>query len=289
MINKIAIVFLFASSLFAAKIVIEDGTDNFLFFNKNNSKIYTYILLNSGESFKCNTVQIDSLEIYSRLVMNGINAENYQYEISINDEKRVLEKNAIKSKICKGVNGEVISRFNKFKTALLLPKNKIKVKNISEKRVIFKIKNDEIVKSNKKIDFIRFTPNFYGTEKTLFLNEKEFTYYSTKAGKIKLTLQGPIVLKIVSRMLFEDNFINKDGYKFNIYDNRELFSEITEIAYKSNKAWIAENQKIPSTGDVNIIKLPKGIHHIEVENRAQNRDLMFRFYINKSSVEIEKQ
>ncbi|MBT3169678.1 MAG: hypothetical protein HN952_04840 [Candidatus Cloacimonetes bacterium] len=289
MINKIAIVFLFASSLFAAKIVIEDGTDNFLFFNKNNSKIYTYILLNSGESFKCNTVQIDSLEIYSRLVMNGINAENYQYEISINDEKRVLEKNAIKSKICKGVNGEVISRFNKFKTALLLPKNKIKVKNISEKRVIFKIKNDEIVKSNKKIDFIRFTPNFYGTEKTLFLNEKEFTYYSPKADKIKLTLQGPIVLKIVSRMLFEDNFINKDGYKFNIYDNRELFSEITEIAYKSNKAWIAENQKIPSTGDVNIIKLPKGIHHIEVENRAQNRDLMFRFYINKSSVEIEKQ
>lgn len=289
MINKIAIVFLFASSLFAAKIAIEDGTDNFLFFNKNNSKIYTYILLNSGESFKCNTVQIDSLEIYSRLVMNGINAENYQYEISINDEKRVLEKNAIKSKICKGVNGEVISRFNKFKTALLLPKNKIKVKNISEKRVIFKIKNDEIVKSNKKIDFIRFTPNFYGTEKTLFLNEKEFTYYSPKADKIKLTLQGPIVLKIVSRMLFEDNFINKDGYKFNIYDNRELFSEITEIAYKSNKAWIAENQKIPSTGDVNIIKLPKGIHHIEVENRAQNRDLMFRFYINKSSVEIEKQ
>ena len=152
MINKIAIVFLFASSLFAAKIAIEDGTDNFLFFNKNNSKIYTYILLNSGESFKCNTLQIDSLEIYSRLVMNGINAENYQYEISINDEKRVLEKKAIKSKICKGVNGEVISRFNKFKTALLLPKNKIKIKNISEKRVIFKIKNDEIVKSNKKID-----------------------------------------------------------------------------------------------------------------------------------------
>ncbi len=287
--RKIVFLLLFTLSLFAAKIEIENGTEDFLFFNKKNSKIYTYVLLNSGESFKCNTVQIDSLEVYSRLIMNGVGAENYQYEISINDETRVLEKSAIKSKICKGVNGEAISRFNKFKTALLLPKNKIKIKNISEKRVIFKIKNDEVVKSNKKIDFIRFTPNFYGTEKTLFLNEKEFTYYSPKADKIKLTLQGPIVLKIVSRMLFEDNFINKDGYKFNIYDNRELFSEITEIAYKSNKAWIAENQKTPSIGDVNIIKLPKGIHHIEVENRAQNRDLMFRFYINKNSVEIEKQ
>ncbi len=289
MMKKIIIFLLFATSLFASKIEIENSTDDFLFFNKKNSKIYTYILLKSGESFQCNTFQIDSLEVYSRLVMNGVDTENYQYEISINDEKRVLEKKATKSKICKGVNGEDISKFNKFKIALLLSNNKIKIKNISGKSIIFKMKNDEIVKSNKEIEFIRFTPNFYGIEKTLLMNEKEFTYYSPKANKVKLTLQGPIVLKIVSRMLFEDNFINKDGYKFNIYDNRKLFSEVTEIAYKSSKAWIDDSQKTPSTGDVNIIKLSKGIHHIEIENRAQNRDLMFRFYINKSSVGIEKQ
>ncbi len=98
------------------------------------------------------------------------------------------------------------------------------------------------------------------------------------------------MLKIISRMLFDTNYINNSGYRYRVSDNREYFAEFTEKAYKSKKNWIKnEPDIIPSTGDVNIIKLTAGIHHITIEDRDDNKDLIFRFYINKASVEIGKQ
>ncbi|RLC58167.1 MAG: hypothetical protein DRH89_01735 [Candidatus Cloacimonadota bacterium] len=273
----------------AADIRYDSDPDEFLIYNRRNSKIYNYFLLKPAENISCTLVNVDSLTVYSRVVINNGSEINYQYKARIGNEELILDKSAKLSDSTRGVNGESISSYNKYKTKIYEEKTNFSITNISQNNLIFKISGNNVVSSNKEIDYIRFTPNFYGDVKTLILDEKEYTYYTPKSDKIQLTLEGPIVLKIISRMLFDTNYINNSGYRFRVFDNRDFFAEFTEEAYKSKNSWV-ENEPdiIPSTGDVNIIKLPAGIHHLSIENKDKNKELIFRFYINKASVEIEK-
>jgi len=274
----------------AADINYNSDPEEFLIYNRRNSKIYNYFLLKPSENISCTLINIDTLKVYSRSIMHNNSAIDYQYKVRIENEELILDKSAKFSESSRGVNGENISSYNKYVTKIYKGKVNLSITNISQNDLIFKISGNNIITSNKEIDYIRYTPNFYGDVKTLVLDEKEYTYYVPKSDKIQLTLEGPIVLKIISRMLFDTNYINNSGYLFRVFDNREFFAEFTEEAYKSKRNWIKnEPDLIPSTGDVNIIKLPAGVHHISIENKDKNKNLIFRFYINKASVEIEKQ
>lgn len=277
-------------SVLAADIRFNSKPEEFLIYNRRNSKIYTYFVLNPSESISCELINIDTLNIYSRSIISSSLLVEYQYAVQVGNEKKILEKSAKLSETSRGVNGESISSYNKFAKKIDEQRTTLRITNMFNRELIFKISGDNIITSNKEIDYIRFSPNFYGEEKILVLNEKEYTYYTPKSNKIQLTLEGPIVLKIISRMIFDTNYINNSGYRYRVSDNREFFAEFTEKAYKSKKNWIKnEPDVIPSTGDVNIIKLSDGIHHISIEDRDDNKDLIFRFYINKASVEIGKQ
>ncbi len=277
-------------SVLAADIRFNSKPEEFLIYNRRNSKIYTYFILKPTKSISCELINIDTLNIYSRSIINSGSLVEYQYQVQFGNEKRVINKTAKLSETSRGVTGESISSYNKFARKIDEQRSTLTITNMVNKELVFKISGDNIITSNKEIDYIRFSPNFYGDEKILVLDEKEYTYYTPKSNKIQLTLEGPIVLKIISRMLFDTNYINNSGYRYRVFDNREFFAEFTEKAYKSKKNWIKnETDVIPSTGDVNIIKLSDGIHHISIEDRDENKDLIFRFYINKASVEIGKQ
>lgn len=277
-------------SIMAVDIRYNSDPDDFLIYNRRNSKIYNYFLLKPTESISCALINIDTLSVFSRAIMNNGSSIEYQYKVRIGDEELILNKSAKLSDSSRGVNGENISNYNKYVTKIYEGRVNLLITNISKNDLLFKISGNNIVTSNKEIDYIRYTPIFYGDVKTLVLNEKEYTYYAPKAGKIQLTLEGPIVLKIISRMLFDTNYINNSGYRFRVFDNRDYFAEFTERAYKSKGSWVKNKPDMtPSTGDVNIIKLPAGIHHISIENKDKSKDLIFRFFINKASVEIGKQ
>ncbi|MCF7859415.1 MAG: hypothetical protein K9N07_08885 [Candidatus Cloacimonetes bacterium] len=277
-------------SAFAAEIRYNTKATDFLISNRKNSKIYKYILLKPAESITGTLINIDTLEVFSRVVLNSDISANYKYDLTIDNEKLSIDKSAKVSKASRGVNGEVITTYNKFIKSVNQGKITFILSNISHYDLIFKISSGNLVSSNKEIDYIRFTPNFYGKEKILSVNQKEYTYYAPKSNKIQLTLEGPIILKIISRMIFNANYVNNSGYRYQIFDNRELFAEFSEKAYKSTSSWLKnEPDNTPSTGDVNIIKLAAGLHHITIEDNDDNRDLIFRFYINKNAVEIDKQ
>ena len=274
----------------AADINYISDPQEFLIYNRRNSKIYNYFILKPTENISCTLVNIDTLKVYSRSIMYNDTATDYQYKVRIGNEELILDKSAKLSESSRGVNGENISSYNRYLTKIYEGRVNFSITNVSKSDLVFKISGNNVVTSNKEIDYIRYTPNFYGDVKTLVLDEKEYTYYAPKSDKIQLTLEGPIVLKIISRMLFDTNYINNSGYRYRVFDNREFFAEFTEKAYKSKRNWIKnEPDLIPSTGDVNIIKLPAGVHHISIENKDNNKNLIFRFYINKASVEIEKQ
>lgn len=276
-------------SIIAAEIRYNSELEEFLIYNRRNSKIYNYFLLKPTESISCALINIDTISVFSRAIINNGSSIEYQYKVRFRNEELILNKSAKLSDSSRGVNGENISSYNKYVTKIYEGRVNLSITNISKNDLVFKISGSNVVTSNKEIEYIRFTPNFYGDVKTLVLDEKEYTYYTPKSDKIQLTLEGPIVLKIISRMLFNTNYINNSGYRFRVLDNREFFAEFTEKAYKSKSGWIGnEPDMIPSTGDVNIIKLPAGIHHISIEDKDENRNLIFRFYINKASIEIGK-
>ena len=277
-------------SIMAVDIRYNSDPVEFLIYNRRNSKIYNYFILKPAENISCTLINIDTLNVYSRAIISNGPSIDYQYKVRIGIEEFILDKFAKLSDSSRGVNGENISSYNKYVTKIYEKKVNFSITNISKNDLVFKISGSNIVSSNKEIDYIRFSPNFYGEVKTLILDEKEYTYYTPKSDKIQLTLEGPIVLKIISRIIFDTNYITNLGYRYQVYDKREFLAEFTEKAYKSKSGWIRnEPDIIPSTGDVNIIKLPAGIHHISIENKDKNKDLIFRFYINKASVEIEKQ
>jgi len=275
-------------SLFSGHIQIVGKTEKFQIFNEKTGKIISYRLLNPDDEISFRVFDIDTLKIFSRIILNKEKEKNYKYEISLGKQKKIVSKQAEISKISHALNGEKISKYNLLKITAT-NQTEFAIKNISGEKLLVKIGSKDITKSNRNIEFINFTPSKHGKEEIIQIGEKSFTYFFPQNGKIEFTLEGPIILKIVSRMIFNDNMAKKYKYDFNVYDNGKLISKIKETAYKSTKAILTKNtDRILSSGEVNIFKLSEGIHKIKIENKNKNRDLIFRFYISKSGIEIKE-
>ena len=275
--------------VFAGEIKYLKTSNKFPIFNKKTNKIINYYILKKDEEIKFSTVNIDTIIILSRVVMEESSSFSYDYELQINDEIHQINKIIKPSKVSLSVNGKRVSAYNKVRKEIIETSSKIGIKNISEFELLIKISADNITKSNREIEYIYFSPASYDKEKVMEIDEKSYTYYSADSQNIKLTLEGPIYLKIISRLIFENGLTKSYNYRFDVFDNEKLVSTFEEVAHKSLKAILPEElKKTPSTGDVNILKLPEGIHHLEIKDIDLNRELIFRFYISKSSVRISE-
>ena len=278
------LIFVFTCIIQAGQIKYDEEYKKFPIFNKKSGKIINYLILQPDEKIKFNTTDIDTLLIFSRAILNG--KKSYLYELISNGSQKSIKKKIKSSKVSKGLNGKRVSTYNKL---LYIPKHKkekFEIKNLSHSNILFKIKASNSKKNNYKIEYIKFSPHSYEDEVILIINKKAYTYYSSKSSDIQLNLEGPIVLKIISRGILEKED-KKISYNFKIYDDDELLEEFFEKASKSKKATFQHN-KFPSTGDVNIIKLSEGFHQIRIKSEL-NENLIFNFYISKSSVEIRQE
>lgn len=265
-------------------------TNEFSIFNSKANKIIKYFLILPEEEIKIKTSNIDSLRIYSRLILEKDYKLSYKYLFIINDEEKKVERSARVSSVSRGLAGEKISTFNKYLYKLDGNTNDIIIKNVSNQKLLIKIRCNTIRSKDTEVEFVAFTPQIYNDEKVLLINDKEYTYYIPKSREIKLLLEGPVLLKIISRLVFDNLIVKKYNYRFELYDNEELLTTFQEEAHKSAKAIFANYQnKIPSTGDVNIIELSDGLHHIVIKDCDRNRELIFRLYINKSAVKLEEE
>jgi len=265
-------------------------TNEFSIFNSKANKIIKYFLILPEEEIKIKTSNIDSLRIYSRLILEKDYKLSYKYLFIINDEEKKVERSARVSSVSRGLAGEKISTFNKYLYKLDGNTNDIIIKNMSNQKLLIKIRCNTIRSKDTEVEFVAFTPQIYNDEKVLLINDKEYTYYIPKSREIKLLLEGPVLLKIISRLVFDNLIAKKYNYRFELYDNEELLTTFQEEAHKSAKAIFANYQnKIPSTGDVNIIELSDGLHHIVIKDCDRNRELIFRLYINKSAVKLEEE
>ncbi|MCK4652867.1 MAG: hypothetical protein KAU01_00295 [Candidatus Cloacimonetes bacterium] len=270
----------------AGQIKYDREYKKFPIFNKKNGKIINYLILQPDEKITFNTIGIDTLMIFSRIILNS--KKSYSYELISNGTQRTVKKKIKSSRVSKGLNGEKVSTYSKLRYILERKKEKFEIKNLSSSSILIKVKATNSKKNNHKIEYIKFSPHSYENDVTLVVDNKAYTYYSSGSSGIQLDLEGPIVLKIISRALLEKED-KKVSYNFKIYKDDKLLEGFSENALKSKKATLQnEKNKTPSTGDVNIIKLSKGIHHLRIESEL-NENLIFNFYISKSSVEIRQE
>jgi hypothetical protein len=286
-IGLLLLLIVFICALFAAQINFS-GSKSFNLFNKHTGKIIKYQLLDPGDSIVYTATGADTLQLYTRVINDSRNLEFYEYEIKLKDFKEVIQKNINNSSVTRGLGGEKVSAFN-FVT--ISPENyekEIKVKNISEMKMLVKLRSNKVKKTVNEVEFIRYSPSLFSEQIILQVNDKSYTYHSANHKPVELTLEGPVFLKIVSRMIFENTISNKKKYRFSVFDNNELISVYDEDAYKSKKALIKNDfAKTPSSGDTNIVRLGDGIHKIRIEDNDKSKQLIFRLYISKSSVGIE--
>ncbi|MEA3475026.1 MAG: hypothetical protein U9R23_01055 [Candidatus Cloacimonadota bacterium] len=293
--NKFIVILIFAILMFnivlaknnASKINYVKTADEFLIFNSKVRKIIKYFLILPEEEIKIRTSNIDSLRIYSRLILEEDYKLSYKYLFIINSEEKKVEKSARVSDVSRGLEGEKISTFNKYVFKSDKDINNIVIKNISNQQLLIKIRDNTIRTKNIENEYIAISPQNSYDVRVLLINEKEYTYYIPKSSEIRLLLEGPVLLKIISRLVFDNPIVKKYNYRFELYDNGKLLTIFQEEAHKSAKAVFADyKDKIPSSGDVNIIKFSKGMHHIIIKDCDANRELIFRFYINKSAVGV---
>jgi len=278
------------SRLFSGQIKVVGKAENYQIFNEKTGKIITYQLLKPGKEISFRTFEVDTLKVFSRILLNGKNEKNYQYLFIVGNVKKTISKKAILSGTSRALSGKKISRYNLVKIPLEKGANKFTFKNLSGDEILLKVSSGKITKSNRKIAFVNFTPSKHGDEKIVQIGDKAFTYFTPKNGEIEFVLEGPIILKTVSRLIFSDNLVKKYKYNFDVFEDNKPISRVNETAYKSAKAVLKnDGGKDISTGNVNIFKLISGIHKIRIENKNMNRDLIFRFYISSAGIEIKGQ
>ncbi|MCD4818579.1 MAG: hypothetical protein K8S23_07790 [Candidatus Cloacimonetes bacterium] len=278
----LSILLLVFISGFATEIKVLSKIENYRVINRKNNKIYHYYKLNPDEILKFKTTHKDSVVIFSRIILNNEKKTEYSYKIfKPNSEKNIIKKTT-KSKQTKGLNGEIISSYNKYKFKTKKERGIYKIENSSSYELLIKIKDDD-TKNLEKLEYVPFSPSFYSKEIILKIADKEYTYYSGNSQNIEFVLEGPIYLKFVSRLLYNSANNEQRNYTFSVIDNEVLKTQKTISTFQSPKTLvISESDQKVSKGDVQIIRLETGTHRIKF--KTDDNSLIYRFYISKKSI-----
>ncbi len=290
MLKKIILIIsLLFSMAYANRIIFEREPEEFSLFNRETGRILRYYRLDPGETMRVRIIEVETLEVYSRLIINAESGEDYQYSFRSNKEERIVNRSVGNlSTETRGLAGEQISQFNLFTYTSEEREERITIKNISEIPILFRLDADNIPSGRQRIGYVSYTPQKYGEIVTLKVNEDTYTYFrADDDNRVEFTLKGPIYVKIISRLVYDNPLVNSYSYRYNVYSNGELMTTYHETAFKSYAAYFPDNMEItPSSGDVNILEFPEGIHHIIIEDPDVNRDLIFNFYISKSAIGV---
>lgn len=242
----------------------------------NNGRFFQYQLLKPNDKIIFKARKNSEVEVFSR-IQKDVDNQNYQYSILYRDSTRIIDKSVRKSSQTRAVNGDRVSKYNKYVFTNKSDK-KIIINNISGSNLLFKI---NYAGNPAKISkgFTQLEPDRYGSKKILQVDNNNYSYY-TADNFINLKIKGPATLKIISRLIFKNHLVDYQNYRYRLFNDEGLIETIETKAHNSRKSILAEaRDKIISKGYVKILHLDEKIHNIKLQAPDKNRKLIFNFYL----------
>lgn len=274
----VKVVFVLCILAFAASIVASlHVSDKFYLFNQNTEKLYRYFLLEPGESYHKNISDADSIVVYTRILKPSSDTKTYEYQIKTSKYQDNITKKINISKSTKAVSGDKVSSYNSYKYYTLPSDKDVLIKNTGSQKLLVKISVPGSSGKVKEVEFISYPPDYYNETYSVNISDKNYTYYDAGTNGIEFQLEGPAVLKVISRLIVDK--VDDLSYSWEAEMDGSIFNTAEAVSPYSGSS-LSDGTSIVTKGVTHELEIPAGIHKIKIRN-VEPEAILYRFYLKK--------
>jgi len=122
-------------------------------------------------------------------------------------------------------------------------------------------------------------PMVFQTNRTVVVSGKDISYYDLNHGRpLQLEMEGPQILRILSRLLFESQMGELESYRIRVKSGRKVLGTYYMSTERSSDSTVeGQSDKVPGKWRTCEVTIPKGKHVISVELVEKERSVLTRF------------
>ena len=122
-------------------------------------------------------------------------------------------------------------------------------------------------------------PMVFQTNSTVVVSGKDISYYDLNHGRpLQLEMDGPKILRILSRLLFESQMGELESYRIRVKSGRKVLGTYYMSTERSSDSTIeGQSDKVPGKWRTCEVTIPEGKHVISVELVEKERSVLTRF------------
>ena len=122
-------------------------------------------------------------------------------------------------------------------------------------------------------------PMVFQTNRTVVVSGKDISYYDLNHGRpLQLEMEGPQILRILSRLLFESQMGELESYRIRVKSGRKVLGTYYMSTERSSDSTVeGQSDKVPGKWRTCEVTIPEGKHVISVELVEKERSVLTRF------------
>jgi len=122
-------------------------------------------------------------------------------------------------------------------------------------------------------------PMVFQTNRTVVVSGKDISYYDLNHGRpLQLEMDGPQILRILSRLLFESQMGELESYRIRVKSGRKVLGTYYMSTERSSDSTVeGQSDKVPGKWRTCEVTIPEGKHVISVELVEKERSVLTRF------------
>ncbi len=154
--------------------------------------------------------------------------------------------------------------------------------------VYFRLQRDRF-ETIKDENFVVYTPSRYNNPVTVSVRERELTYYGVDPkGNLEVAVNGPTVIKVLTRVMMEDHMRREIKFPLAIYEDSVLKRTVLINTSASEVAVLPDHpDRRPTRGDDLYISVPEGNHIYTFDLPENEYESILRFFIPESDLARE--
>ena len=122
-------------------------------------------------------------------------------------------------------------------------------------------------------------PMVFQTNRTVVVSGKDISYYDLNHGRpLQLEMEGPKILRILSRLLFESQMGELESYRIRVKSGRKVLGTYYMSTERSSDSTVeGQSDIVPGKWRTCEVTIPEGKYVISVELVEKERSVLTRF------------